>query len=339
MKSLKLKKLVAVALVGLTVAALSPIGASAEWKQDSNGWWNTEGNSYSTGWRSINGNWYYFDSTGYMKTGWANDGGTWYYMQPSGEMKTGWINDGATWYYADPSGAMKTGWVNDSGTWYYLQSSGAMKTGWINDGGAWYFASASGAMQTGVVEVNGKVYYLEPNGAMATGNVTINGAVYTFAASGEATGDKIPTPTVAFSGNGAKVTPSTTGGNTGSTGSNGSSGGGGSNHSSGGSTTTFQGDINSKYADYAKVTINKNASDAKATFTVSFNKAADSTTGGDKDYVTQDILVTNANGTDEGIEYNNGEYTAPLGSIVYSTARVYRDGQVGYVTTKQTITK
>ncbi|NOV58580.1 type IV secretory pathway TrbL component [Clostridium beijerinckii] len=174
---------------------------------------------------------------------------------------------------------------------------------------------------------------------MATGNVTINGAVYTFAASGEATGDKIPTPTVAFSGNGAKVTPSTTGGNTGSTGSNGSSGGGGSNHSSGGSTTTFQGDINSKYADYAKVTINKNASDAKATFTVSFNKAADSTTGGDKDYVTQDILVTNANGTDEGIEYNNGEYTAPLGSIVYSTARVYRDGQVGYVTTKQTITK
>ena len=91
MKSLKLKKLVAVALVGLTVTSLSPIGASAEWKKDSNGWWNTEGSSYSVGWRSISGNWYYFDSIGYMKTGWVNDRGTWYYMQPSGEMKTGWI--------------------------------------------------------------------------------------------------------------------------------------------------------------------------------------------------------------------------------------------------------
>ena len=205
MKSLRLRKLVAVAVVAVTMATLSPIGASAEWKQDSNGWWNTEGKSYSIGWRNIDGVWYYFNSNGYMKTGWVNDGGTWYYMQSSGAMKTGWVNDGGTWYYLQSSGAMKTGWVNDGGTWYYLQASGAMKTGWINDNGVWYFAASSGAMQTGVIEVEGKVYYLAPSGAMQKGNVTIDGVIYTFAASGEAIGDKKPTPALSFTSSGAAV--------------------------------------------------------------------------------------------------------------------------------------
>lgn len=40
--------------------------ASSEWKQDSKGWWYTEGNSYATGWRLIQGNWYYFNPDGYM---------------------------------------------------------------------------------------------------------------------------------------------------------------------------------------------------------------------------------------------------------------------------------
>lgn len=189
MKSLKLKKIIALAVAALSITALSPVGASAEWKKDSYGWWNTEGSSYSIGWRLIDGTWYYFDSTGYMKTGWVNDGGTWYYMQSSG--------------------AMKTGWVNDNGTWYYLQSSGAMKTGWINDNGTWYFASESGAMQTGVVQVDGKIYYLAPSGAMAIGTVTINGVSYTFDANGAAVGDKLPAVDKAFNSNGSTTTVST----------------------------------------------------------------------------------------------------------------------------------
>jgi hypothetical protein len=207
MKSLKLKKLIAAVVAALTIATVSPIGASAAWKQDSNGWWNTEGSSWSTGWRSIDNAWYYFGSDGYMKTGWANDNGTWYYMQPSGAMKTGWVNDAGTWYYLQASGAMKTGWVNDAGKWYFMQPSGAMKTGWVNDGGTWYFTAESGVMQTGVVEVDGKVYYLAPSGAMQTGNVTINGTIYTFDVSGSAIGDKIPTPTLAFTSAGTAVAP------------------------------------------------------------------------------------------------------------------------------------
>ncbi|MFT8341214.1 MAG: hypothetical protein ABF652_07235, partial [Clostridium beijerinckii] len=99
--------------------------------------------------------------------------------------------------------------------------------------------------------------------------------------------------------------------------------------------SAFQEDINRKYADYAKVTINPTGSSTDdATFTVSFNNPEDSEIGGDVDYVTRDILVTNAKDTDENIKYNNDkkEYTAPKGSKVYGVVRVYRNGQIGYVT-------
>jgi len=222
MKNLKLRKLVAIALAVMTIATVSPIGASAAWKQDSNGWWNTEEDSWSTNWRKIDSTWYNFGSDGYMKTDWANVDGTWYYLNP--------VSDGT-------KGAMKTAWQNVAGVWYYLNpvsdgTQGAMKTGWINDNGVWYFASSSGAMQTGVIQINGKVYYFAANGAMQTGNVTINGVVYTFAATGEAIGDNIPTPTLAFNSDGTPAeikTPDTT-----TTTGTSSGGGGGSHHSSGG---------------------------------------------------------------------------------------------------------
>lgn len=184
MKKQFLSKLI---LLSMIVSIInSPVGANAEWKKDSNGWWNTEGNSWSTGWRQIDNKWYYFNpQTGYMKTGWINDNGTWYYSDASGAMKTGWINDNGTWYYSDSSGAMKTGWINDNSTWYYSDASGAMKTGWINDNGKWYFTSESGAMQTGVVNIDNQVYCLSSNGEMLTGNVTIEGKVYTFDESGK----------------------------------------------------------------------------------------------------------------------------------------------------------
>ncbi|AGX45172.1 N-acetylmuramoyl-L-alanine amidase family protein [Clostridium saccharobutylicum] len=252
MKNLKLRKLVAVALTVAAISTVSPVGASAAWKQNSTGWWNTEGDSYSTGWRAIDGKWYYFDSTGYMKTGWINDGSawyfadasgamktgwvldgsTWYYTNASGAMKTGWVLDGSTWYYTNASGAMQTGWVNYNGNWYFTASNGAMKTGWVNDNGTWYFTSVSGAMQTGVVEVDGKVYYLAASGAMQTGQVTINGVVYTFAASGEATGDNIPTPDKGFSSSGISQTPNTTGSNNSSSSSRSSGSSGAGHHKS-----------------------------------------------------------------------------------------------------------
>lgn len=146
MKSKKIRNLSLCLLATLSIACASTSQASAAWKRDTVGWWNTEGNSYSIGWRLINGSWYHFSSSGYMSTGWVNDNGTWYYMDKQ-------------------SGAMKTGWINDNNTWYYLNSSGAMQTGFLT--------------------LNDKTYYLNTSGAMYVGDITIDGVKYTFAQSGE----------------------------------------------------------------------------------------------------------------------------------------------------------
>ena len=42
------------------------IEVNAEWKQDSNGWWYSENNSWYTRWQHINNQWYYFGQDGYM---------------------------------------------------------------------------------------------------------------------------------------------------------------------------------------------------------------------------------------------------------------------------------
>lgn len=81
-----LKKIMALGIIATCLITLNPIGASAEWKQDSTGWWYTEGNSWATGWREIDGKWYYFDNDGYMKTGWIQDENKWYYLDSDGAM-------------------------------------------------------------------------------------------------------------------------------------------------------------------------------------------------------------------------------------------------------------
>ena len=65
-KKLKLTKVVASSLIAVSLLALNPIGASAEWRQNRTGWWYAEGSSYSTGWKLIDGKYYYFSSNGYM---------------------------------------------------------------------------------------------------------------------------------------------------------------------------------------------------------------------------------------------------------------------------------
>lgn len=60
------RRLLASLVVLLTILGINPIVAHAEWKRDNTGWWYTEGNSWATGWRNIDGNWYYFGDDGYM---------------------------------------------------------------------------------------------------------------------------------------------------------------------------------------------------------------------------------------------------------------------------------
>lgn len=314
MKSLNLKKLVAMALTLATVTAVSPVAASAAWKQDAKGWWNTEGNSWSIGWRQIDGTWYHFDETGYMSTGWVID-----YSAGYGQ-----------WYFMDQSGAMKTGWMQDAGKWYFLQPSGAMKTGWINDAGTWYFAEASGSMLTGVIKVDGQTYYLQSNGAMATGAVEINGTKYTFAANGACIGDA-PKADKVFgtndSGNnsGNSDTDKDTDSNSGSSSSGGGSHGGGSSSSTPAAIKD--------YSTSANITV-ENISDKEAdvdTYKVTFNKTLTQSKEGD--YAVRDLYVTNEDAviTEEEDGYlvsvKKGSTLDAKGVI-----RVIRAGKVYYAT-------
>lgn len=91
MKKLKLKKIIASSLIITSVLALNPIAASAEWKSNFKGWWYTAGNSYYTGWKLIDKNWYYFYSDGYMAKDTTIDG---YYLNDSGA----WTNSAPSDY-------------------------------------------------------------------------------------------------------------------------------------------------------------------------------------------------------------------------------------------------
>jgi uncharacterized repeat protein (TIGR02543 family) len=125
MKHKVLKKLIAASIAASTLITLAPVGVSAAWIQNYDGSWGyTEGYNYATGWRLINGTWYFFDSYGLMRTGWI---------------------------YSD-------------GEWYYADLSGAMQTGVIQIEGKIHLFSSDGAMQKGSSIINGKLYNFDDNG-------------------------------------------------------------------------------------------------------------------------------------------------------------------------------
>ncbi|WP_294156531.1 CHAP domain-containing protein [uncultured Clostridium sp.] len=168
MKRKAIKNMILLILTSSTIFSMNMESVQAVWKQDSQNKWSwIENGVKATGWKLINGRWYYFFS--------------------NGNMTTGWLKDGSRWYYLSESGAMVTGWIKDSdGRWYHLSSSGAMNTGWLKDSnGKWYYLSQSGAMMTGWLEVDGKKYYLETSGEMVTGKISIEGKECSFADSGE----------------------------------------------------------------------------------------------------------------------------------------------------------
>lgn len=83
----KIKKIIAMTLLSTVIITALPVGANAAWKQDNSGWWYTEGNSWATGWRNIDGNWYYFSpNSGYMYASTTVDG---YYLNENGA----WVDD------------------------------------------------------------------------------------------------------------------------------------------------------------------------------------------------------------------------------------------------------
>lgn len=124
MKHKFLKKLALAIVMTATVIALAPISATAAWVENYGVWSYTEGYSYATGWRLINGTWYYFDSYGQMRTGWVQSNDEWYYMDSSGAMQTGVIQIEGKIHMFDQTGAMQKGFTVINGKLYNLDDNG-----------------------------------------------------------------------------------------------------------------------------------------------------------------------------------------------------------------------
>ena len=113
-----------------------------QWVQEEAGWKYYFNNKAVTGWKQIEGKWYFFNAEGVSQKWWVQDNGTWYYLNGSGELQTGWLQDNGTWYYLEGSGALKVSqWFEVNGKWYYVDATGALAVNTTVDG---YTVNANG---------------------------------------------------------------------------------------------------------------------------------------------------------------------------------------------------
>ncbi|WP_160688595.1 cell wall-binding protein [Clostridium sp. C2-6-12] len=170
-----IKKLVSSLLVMAVVITIFPVSASAEWRNDSKGWWNTEGNSYSIGWRQINGSWYYFNENGYMVTGAVAINNKTYNFDSNGK----WIESSNSTSVSSTSTAKSMKPSSEA-----LKS--ASENSWFKENNNYYFklTGADYAKDTWSIDVD--TYYFDDNGVMQTGEVSDNSGVkYLFGSDGK----------------------------------------------------------------------------------------------------------------------------------------------------------
>ncbi len=157
-------------------------------------------NKKQTGWQTISGEKYYFDTDGGMVTGFKKIGEKTYYFQEKGKSSSqkedgillvGWKRvNGKKYYFDAADGHLHYGWiyVNDSNVkgWFFLdRTAGYLLEGWQKIDGSWYYLTPSTyVMKTGWLTLGSYTYYLDGSGKMVTGTKTIDGKTYTFASSG-----------------------------------------------------------------------------------------------------------------------------------------------------------
>ena len=106
---------------------------SVGWNSDETGYWYSEdGNSYITGWKKIDGNYYYFDEKGYMlhdTTAKGTDGNI-YKLNSKGIaslLVVGWrTDDNGKWYQEIDGTYPKNEWKEIDGHWFYFDAEGYM---------------------------------------------------------------------------------------------------------------------------------------------------------------------------------------------------------------------
>lgn len=176
--NMKRKLLLLLSLTGLLVLTSPVLTANAAWVNTIAGKKYTQKSSpgYVTGWKQINGQWYYFNKTGIMQTGWITVSGKTYFLMPDGTRQTGWIKSKGSFYYLNKNGVMqKNKWVDKR----YLLSSGACAFGFITIGDSTYYLNPStGIKETGKIKYDGNHYYFSKKGVMQKNKWVCNGTCY-----------------------------------------------------------------------------------------------------------------------------------------------------------------
>lgn len=144
--------------------------------------------------------WFYYDENGKMATGWKMINGVWYFFENEDERALGlmysdefYYDEGSNALYRfSKSGAMlANSWYayreGDAVDWYYFTSNGKAASGWQKVGSYWYYFNTNdfSMYSDGTAEINGKIYMFEKSGAMHTGWINPKGYWWYFKPSGE----------------------------------------------------------------------------------------------------------------------------------------------------------
>jgi len=103
----------------------------AVWRHDANGWWYKDGKWYpKSRWLKIDGDWYYFNSQGYMVTDQYVKGN---WVGPDGKYDPdhvggSWEKTRSGWRYFSGDKYVAATWMNIDGYDYYFDDNGYMKT-------------------------------------------------------------------------------------------------------------------------------------------------------------------------------------------------------------------
>ena len=105
---------------------IDPDTAQGWAKNDAGQYLYYKGSKPLTGWQTIDGVKYYFNTDGTLKTGWVKDGGNWRYYSGN-KAAVGWLDISNKRYYFTKDGDMISGkWFQIDGKWYYFNADGTL---------------------------------------------------------------------------------------------------------------------------------------------------------------------------------------------------------------------
>ncbi|MBE5943298.1 MAG: hypothetical protein E7258_00090 [Lachnospiraceae bacterium] len=160
-----------------------------------------------TGWYLLDGEWYYFKSSGVLYYGMLTLNGNKYYLNPSLYQNSNYfVVSGILYQAKDKNGVLtaitKDGWYEDGSYTYYVKDGKVFSNGWVTSGtskyyiagnhmvcnnyhfyisGSYYAFDATGKMFTNTwLKYNSSYVYASSTGALVTGKQVIGGVTYEF---------------------------------------------------------------------------------------------------------------------------------------------------------------